>query len=313
MSKSFIPPLPLKNGVAPSRVWLEPGPWTTLGEFLQQRFPHVSPQVLAQRLQRGDMVDSQGATQHAHTPYRPEQWLWYYRLVEDEVPVPFEMPILHVDERLIVVDKPHFLATIPTGDYLTQTALVRVRAQFNNAEITPLHRLDRDTAGVLVFCVQPQYRGAYQSLFQSRAVEKTYEAIAPTYVGPDTLPSYRRSHIAALGEGEFMMQEWPDREPNSETHIEELSRWSATGYDQGLSHYTLQPVTGRKHQLRVHLAAMGCPIVNDVFYPVWDKSRAANDFSRPLQLLARSLAFLDPIDGHYREFVSQQRLGLLAP
>ncbi|MGG4773114.1 pseudouridine synthase [Paenalcaligenes sp. Me52] len=303
-----IAPLPTKEGVSPSRVWLPEGEWLTLGEFLLQRFEYLDPDALQQRIERGDVVNDSGEPQALDTPYVPGQWLWYYREVADEAIVPFEMPILYADDRLIAVDKPHFLATTPSGSYLKETALVRLRAQFNNPDITPLHRLDRDTAGVLLFCVQPQYRGLYQSLFQSRDVQKEYEAIAPAGLKL-SLPSHYCSHIEVL-KGVFLVRERDDLDANSETYIEELSRWQMDD-ESWWCHYRLQPTTGRKHQLRMHMSSLGSPILNDSYYPYWDQSRPIDDFSLPLQLLARRIAFVDPVDGEYREFRSLRQLEAL--
>ncbi len=303
-----VSPLPARDGVSPSRVWLTEGAWATLGEFLLQRFEYLNPEALQQRIQRGDVVNDAGEPQALDTPYVAGQWLWYYREVPDEAIVPFDMPVLFADQRLIAVDKPHFLATTPSGSYLKETALVRLRTQFQNPDITPLHRLDRDTAGVLLFCVQPQYRGVYQSLFQSRDVQKEYEAIASSELKL-ALPATYSSHVEAL-KGVFLVRERGDLDPNSETYISELSRWLA---DDGkhYSHYRLQPTTGRKHQLRVHMSSLGCPIVNDSYYPKWDQSRPVDDYSQPLQLLARRIAFIDPVDGQTREFSSQRTLAAL--
>lgn len=303
-----VSPLPARDGVSPSRVWLAEGSWATLGEFLLQRFEYLDPDALQQRIQRGDVVDDAGEPQALDTPYVAGQWLWYYREVHNEAIVPFDMPVLFADDRLIAVDKPHFLATTPSGSYLKETALVRLRTQFQNPDITPLHRLDRDTAGVLLFCVQPQYRGVYQSLFQSRDVQKEYEAIASSELKL-ALPATYHSHVEAL-KGVFLVRERSDLDPNSETYISELSRWQAED-GQWYSHYRLQPTTGRKHQLRVHMSSLGCPIVNDSYYPVWDQSRLVDDYSLPLQLLARHIAFIDPVDGQTREFSSQRQLSVL--
>lgn len=305
-----IPPLAMREGIAPSRVWLPKGSWLTMGEFLLQRFKWLDPEGLAKRVQQGGVVNSEGEPQTMTTPYQAEQWLWYYREVENEAVVPFELNVLHVDEQIIVVDKPHFLASVPTGNYLRETALTRLRAQFNNADITPLHRLDRETAGVLLFGVQSKYRGAYQQLFQTQRIEKTYEAVAPSVTGLK-LPFTKRSRIE-VADGDFVVRE-SDGEPNSETTIHALSQWFDEETQQELTHYKLEPLTGRKHQLRVHMNSLGCPILNDAYYPVWNKNRATDDYRHPLQLLARRIAFIDPIDGQYRDYSSQRNLAWVPP
>lgn len=298
-------PLPERDGIPPSRVYLPPGPWENVLDFLVERFPRLTREFLRQRLEAGDIVDDAGVPQRPDSPYRVRSWLWYYREVPDEVPVPFELPVLYRDERLVVVDKPHFMATTPSGRYLRHTALVRLRRELGLTTLSPIHRLDRETAGVLVFCVDPAYRGRYQALFQARAVAKEYEAVARL---PDslTLPMVYRSRLEEM-EGRFLMHEVAGQ-PNSETHIDLLGRLD----DEGHAHLLLRPITGRKHQLRAHLNALGMPILNDSFYPpvplAEAEHRAPEDFGRPLQLLARAIAFRDPVDGQIRRFESRRTL-----
>lgn len=304
LSKKTAAPLSARNGVAPSRVWCPAGPWTFLLDFLLERFSHVDPEQLVRRLRQGDIVDSQGQALHERSVYQSERWLWYFRVVENEVPVPFELSILYHDQALIAVDKPHFLATTPGGQYLYETALTRVRQHFDDTQIAPLHRLDRDTAGILLFSRAPQFRGLYQQLFQQGVVHKRYEAIAP--VNPAvSLPSTYTSRLLPVPE-QFLMQE-VQGEPNSCTHIRLLRDWTDVR-GQCWGHYELEPETGRKHQLRVHLSGLGIPIKNDRFYPVLQEQAAAHDFDLPLQLLARSIAFTDPINGQLRHFSSGLRL-----
>lgn len=292
-------PLPMRGGVAPSRVYLPPGPWASLGDFLRERFPHVPEGILSARLERGDIVDADGVAQQAGQPYRPHGWLWYYREVPDEAEVPFELDVLYRDVHLIAVDKPHFLASTPGGRYLRETALTRLRDQLALPQLSPMHRLDRETAGVLLFCADPARRGAYQALFQSREVRKEYEAWAP-WRGDLSFPLRHRSRIEAVP-GRFVMRE-AEGEANSETRMELLARrgeWA---------HYRLEPMTGRKHQLRVHMNALGMPICHDRFYPVCVAAEAEDDLNRPLQLLARAIEFTDPFSGEVRRFESRRVL-----
>src|SRR5699024_6784905 len=235
------------------------------------------------------------------TPYQAHQWLWYYRRVLNEPDVPFALPVLYADHYIIAVDKPHFLATMPAGRYLRETVLTRLRRHYESPDITPIHRLDRDTAGVLMLSRIPDGRAAYQVLFQDRCVEKVYEAVAPYDARFEQEVIYR-SHLTAGAQ--FLMQE-VSAAPNSETRIKILRK-----LPRGQALYRLIPISGRKHQLRVHMAALGIPIVNDSLYPCLQPQRPADDFSDPLQLLARTLVFVDPITGERRTFNSQQQLAL---
>lgn len=298
-----LPPLPVKNGVAPSRVYLPRETWPDLLSFLLDKFPHMDADTLRQRLDKGDMVDSEGRPFALNSPFTPDSWLWYYREVPVETVVPFDIDILYQDELLIAIDKPHFMASIPGGRHLHETALVRLREQQGNPHINPIHRLDRDTAGVLVFCADRERRGVYQTLFQTRSVHKIYEAVAPWR---DTLsfPLVRESLIRRSGQV-FVMHEI-DGPPNSRTRIQLLSHNGTHG------HYQLEPVTGRKHQLRVHMNALGIPICNDEYYPVLQPLREQETFENPLQLLARSMQFTDPVTGKERYFESRRELQMVA-
>lgn len=298
--------LPERDGIPPSRVFLPEGAWENLFEFLSERFPRIPAAILSRRLQEGDIVDEEGRPQRGDTPYRAGSWLWYYREVPDEVPAPFPLEMLYRDDRLVVVDKPHFMATTPGGRYLRHTALVRLRSELGMPGLSPMHRLDRDTAGVLMFCADPQFRGRYQALFQTREVRKEYEAVARVPAGL-ALPLVHRSRLEEVP-GRFVMRE-TSGPPNSETRVE-LLRWLD---GDGLAHLRLLPVTGRKHQLRAHLSALGMPILNDGFYP-WtpDDSPPEDDFDRPLQLLARAVEFRDPVDGRLHRFESRRTLKAVA-
>lgn len=297
-------PLPMRGGVNASRVYLpRDGQWPDLLSFLLERFPFMSAEIIKARLVAGEMVNAEGEPYSLDSAFVPDSWLWYYREVPDEVKVPFEQTILYQDKHLLVVDKPHFLASIPGGRYVHETALSRLRKQFGLAEISPIHRLDRETAGVLLFSLRAEDRGAYQLLFQSRQVDKYYEAIAPTVEGLE-FPLVYQSHLVKSPQYFTMME--VDKPSNSETKISILRRGDS------LSHYYLEPLSGRKHQLRVHMNALGIPICDDNFYPVLGEMRAADDFSNPLQLLARAIEFQDPITGQRRRFESKRELALLS-
>jgi tRNA pseudouridine32 synthase/23S rRNA pseudouridine746 synthase len=221
--------------------------------------------------------------------------------VASEPAIAGEELVLHADEHLVVVDKPHFLPVIPAGGYLQQTLLARLVRRLDNPALVPLHRLDRDTAGLVLFSAQPATRDAYLSLFRERRIVKRYEALA-TPLPHLALPHVHRSRLEA-GEPFFRMRE-VEGEANSETRVDVIERGAQ------LWRYALEPHTGRKHQLRVHMAALGAPICNDRFYPDLQE-RAEDDSSRPLQLLARGLAFVDPLSGQAREFHTSLSLGSL--
>jgi len=294
-------PLPIRDGVSPSKHHLPEGGWLTMLEFLLYYFPDVSRETWLARMQRGEVVDIDGVSIQPEHTYRARTTLFYYREVEDEAVVPFEEVVLFRDEHLLVVDKPHFLPVTPSGRYLQETLLVRLKRKLQLEHLTPLHRLDRETAGVVLFSINPASRGDYTLLFQQRAMSKVYEALAPTLVGQE-LPLIRRSRMEK-GEPFFRMQE-VEGEPNSETHIELLEQLGDIG------HYRLSPVSGKTHQLRVHLAALGIPILNDPLYPELMAEKGC-DYNHPLQLLAKSIAFKDPYSGEERYFESERILSPL--
>jgi len=247
---------------------------------------------------KGEVVDEHGVRVLPGSSYRSGVRLYYYRELEGEPPIPFDETVLYRDDHILVVDKPHFLPVIPSGRFLQETLLVRLKRKLQLDFLIPIHRIDRETAGIVLFSIKPESRGAYQSLFQRREVVKTYEALAPSDAGT-AFPLTYRSRLVE-GEPFFRMQEI-DGEPNSETHVEVLE----TRGD--IARYRLTPVTGRKHQLRVHLAALGIPILNDSMYPQLLPVNET-DFSRPLQLLAQAIAFSDPLTGAARQFESRLAL-----
>ena len=291
-------PLPPRDGVHASCVVLPHETWPSLLAYLTQRFAHVADSW-QHRLAAGELWDDAGQPLPPDSPYRAGQRLWYFRSVDAETPVPFDIDILYRDDSLLVVDKPHFLACVPGGRHLRETVLTRLRRDPSLAEASPIHRLDRETAGVMLFCLQPSARGAYQRLFASREVHKQYEAIG-RYRADLALPLHYRSRLQELPGG-FVIQEVAG-EPNSDTLIECMQQRGAW------AQYRLTPGSGKKHQLRAHLAALGIAIANDPWYPVFHNDKAADDFSRPLALLARRIAFIDPIDGRERVFDSRRAL-----
>ncbi len=291
-------PLPLRDGVAPSYLWLPAGPWPDLLSFLVERYPAIGADRWRDRLARGDVVDADGLALAADSAVRAGMRIWYYRELASEAKIPFDEVVLFQDEHLLVVDKPHFVPMIPGGRFLHETLLVRLKKKFDLPQLTPIHRLDRETAGVVLFSLRQESRGAYQSLFQQRSVSKVYEAVAAPMPGR-RFPFTYRSRLAE-GTPFFRMQEVAG-EPNSETEIDVI------GPRGDAMLYRLSPHTGRQHQLRVHMAALGSPILNDAFYPVALPSNS-DDFNAPLQLLARRIAFVDPLSGQPRQFDSARQL-----
>jgi len=281
-----------------STVHLPAGGWTTALDALCAQFAAISREQWLDRIARGRVLDGQGVAITPQTPYRAGVRIHYYREVMDEPVIPFTETVLHVDEHLVVADKPHFLPVTPAGGFVEQTLLRRLMRRLDNPALVPLHRIDRATAGLLLFSANPASRAAYQALFRERWIDKRYEALAAAL--PDaSFPLLRRSRIVA-GEPFFRMQE-VDGKPNTETRIEVTAR-GTDGW-----RYALHPVTGRKHQLRVHMAVLGAPICGDTLYPILT-AKAADDYRRPLKLLARSLAFADPLSGKSRRFESRMVL-----
>ncbi|MDQ3804607.1 MAG: pseudouridine synthase [Acidobacteriota bacterium] len=287
-------PLPTVGGVSPSRQRLPPGRWETVLDFLKERHPGVGAETWLARMSKGQVVDEAGRRVRPESPYRAGACIFYYREVEAEIKIPFAERVLYRDEHILVADKPHFLPVVPAGRFLHETLLVRLKKGGAPAGLVPLHRIDRETAGLVLFSLNPATRGLYASLFRERKVEKVYEALARTRPGLE-FPLTRRSRLAA-GEPFFRMKE-VGGEPNSETRVAVLRGMGE------LTLYELRPVTGRKHQLRLHLSALGIPIVNDRLYPEMSFAEE-DDFSRPLRLLARSISFRDPLTGRERRFES---------
>lgn len=294
------PPLPMRDGVSASRVGLPHGQWRTLGEFFAARFPDVPAYRWVERSAKGEVMDERGVQLTMDSPFRGGASIYYYRERAIETPIPFHEKILFFDEELLVVDKPHFLPVTPGGRFLRETLLVRLKRATGRETLSPIHRLDRETAGVMMFSVNPATRSLWQSLFRHGLVEKTYEAIASASLHAGLhFPVERRSRI--VRDQQFFRMREVDGEPNSHTRIELIEQ-------RGLhALYRLHPFTGKMHQLRVHMNALGLPLMNDGFYPV---ARAAgdDDFSRPLKLLAKSLKFTDPVAGVGRYFESEHWL-----
>jgi tRNA pseudouridine32 synthase/23S rRNA pseudouridine746 synthase len=328
--QNTLPQLPLREGVSASCLVLPSARqplWPTLLDALAERLPGVTRADWQQRLDAGDVCNADGQALAATSTPRSGQRVYYWRHITCEPTLPFEHQVLYHDGHLVVADKPHFLPVTPGGPHAAETLLARLRRQLDEPALTPLHRIDRETAGLVVLGLRPEERGAYQSLFRTRHIHKTYEAVAPWRpelpwspaktasgdLGAGAPELWRSSHLRDDPLRFFLMEEAPTElglAPNSQTRVVCVHR---LGSGQGF--YRLYPVTGKRHQLRVHMAALGLPLMNDPLYPeVLHGPHSLPDHDKPLQLLARSLSFVDPIAGELRSFESRLQLAdSLAP
>ena len=270
-----------------------------MGAWLRDRLPDRVD--VARMLADERFVYDTGRAVGEEHPYTPHTFVWFHRDLPDEAHVPGAIHVIHQDERLVVVDKPAFLSSIPRGRHVRQSVVVRLRDELGLPELSPLHRLDRITSGLLLLATERRWRGQYQLLFQEGVVRKTYRALAP--IRPDLeLPVVVRDHITKR-RGTWQAEVVADAPLNAETLVELESRLGDVGV------YRLTPRTGRTHQLRLHLHGLGIPIVDDPLYPTV-QDIAVDDFSRPLQLLAAELELTDPFDGRTRRFESVRSLPL---
>ena len=318
-------PLPVRDGVNATRLRLpDEGPWDTAMDYMMHRWGHIDPQGIEDRFDAGEIVGEAGIALDRATPLRNHTFIWYYRTLPPEERIPVELAILHQDEHLLVVDKPHFLPTTPGGTYIQESALVRLRNQLDLPDLIPMHRLDRMTAGILLLSTNPETRGKYQVLFEKRQVQKEYECVSAAEPAPGhpavDFPVVVRNRMTKSRS--YLLAEVIDGEPNAETRIERLrtfdgpapatpgadiSNSASDGAATRRALYRLEPHSGKTHQLRVHMASLGLGIVNDAFYPeLLDK--APDDYTKPLQLLARGIRFVDPISGSPVEYRSSLEL-----
>lgn len=281
----------------PSTVRLPQGPWATVLDALAARFPRVSRDIWAERLARGVVEDVHAGVLAPSSPHVGGRLVRYRRDVPHELAIPFDAAVLHVDEHLVVADKPPFLPVMPAGRHARETLVARLERRLGLAGLVPLHRLDRGTAGLVLLSRSAASRARYHALFRERRIRKTYHALAPPL--PGFVPLVRRSRLEP-GEPFPRMREAAGT-PNAETHVAVLERGARAWL------YELTPVTGRKHQLRVQMAALGAPILGDDLYPEF-RPRAPGDYSSPLQLVARRLEFADPLTGERRSFESRATL-----
>jgi len=293
-------PLPMRDGVSASRVHLPAGDWPTVLDFLCEHFPDVSQAEWITRVRQGLVYQQDSSLVKLDEPYRAYQSIFYYRHVAHEATLPENADVLFEDDLLLVADKPHFMPVTPGGRYLQSCLLVQLKRLTACESLTPIHRIDRETAGLVVFCKRAQDRDAYHALFRQHLVHKWYEAVA-NFKPHLALPLVYRSRLVE-GDQFFLSKEAPG-EPNSESRISLLKRM------KDFALYQLQPLTGHRHQLRIHMMSLGIPIVGDQFYPkVLRRPHEVDDFSCPMQLLAQRISFTDPVTGKQRDWLSRRRL-----
>ena len=296
--------IPTRHGVGASRVSLPVGPWPTVLDFLVARMPDISRDEWLQRFNDQLVLNEEAQPVAATQAYTPHTKLYYYRHIANEPVLPEKASIVFEDAHLIVADKPHFMPVTPAGRYVQQSLLVQLKHLTGNDALVPLHRIDRETAGLVMFGKRLQERDAYHALFRDKEMHKVYEAVAafnPALELPCT-------HISRLQPDPlFFKTQEVVGEPNSKTRISLLK------VEESRALYQLEPISGKRHQLRVHMMALGLPLEGDQFYPtVLRGPDADEDFSSPLQLLAKRMAFTDPVTGEAREFHSALRLKIHA-
>ncbi len=274
-------------------------PYSSVLDFLDGRFKKVGREVWQARIEAGKVTDDNGRPVTLDTPYRPKMRLCYYREVEREPEIPFEEEIVFQNDRLLVACKPHFLPVTPAGPYVNQCLLYRLKAKTGIDTLVPIHRIDRETAGIVLFSVNKETRGLYHGFFVSGRVQKIYEAIATLPKEPDRQEWLVKSRIVP-GDPWFRMK-------HADGPVNAISKIHLLDKDDHHAYFRLEPLTGKQHQLRLHLNLIGCQILNDRFYPVLQPKRG-DDFTRPLQLLAKKVSFIDPISQETMEFRSTRTL-----
>jgi tRNA pseudouridine32 synthase/23S rRNA pseudouridine746 synthase len=278
-----------------------------LAEFLVRRFPDITAEAWTDRLDRGLVVDAQGHPLTAETPCEPRLRIGYYREVADEPTGP-EVEITEVDEHLVVIDKPHFLPVTPSGPFVERCVLFQAERMLGLSDLAPVHRLDRHTAGLVLLARVPAERGLYGGLFARREIVRRYAAVARL---DRELAGNQWCVTSRIEPGEpfFRMQEVASGEPNAETEIELVTDHRESGETTGWGTFRLRPLSGKKHQLRLHMAAIGCPIAGDRLYPTL-RPKLPDGQAPPLALVARELRFRDPVTGRERKFRSRRQPAL---
>lgn len=274
-------------------------PYPAILDFLAQRFPRVARDIWAERIRTGKVLDAAGLPISLATPYLPQKRLFYFREVAQEALIPLAETILFQNDELLVACKPPFLPVIPSGPYVDECLLNRLRAKTGNHDLAPLHRIDRETSGLVLFSTNKQTRGRYANLFLNGGIDKSYEAVAQLELRPPG-SSWMVENRLIEAQPWFRMQA-VSGVVNARSKVELLD------FKQNLGHFRLIPITGKKHQLRIHMSGLGFNILHDRYYPELLPSQP-DDLAKPLQLVARRLSFIDPLSGRNMEFVSARKL-----
>ena len=274
-------------------------PYPAILDFLVQRFPNVEKAIWVERMRAGKLLDEAGVAITSETPYRPQQKLYYFREVAAEPAIPLQEKILFQNNEILVADKPPFLPVTPSGPYVDECLLNRLKEKIGNQDLVPLHRIDRETSGLVLFSLNKASRGLYAGLFLSGDIEKNYEAIAELDQRPEANEWLVENRLVEA-EPWFRMQAAPGV-------VNARSRIKLLDFRENRALFSLSPITGKKHQLRLHMSGLGFRIMNDRYYPQL-LAKQADDLNNPLQLLARRLEFADPVSGVKMVFESERKL-----
>ncbi|QDZ43394.1 23S rRNA pseudouridylate synthase [Corynebacterium sp. sy039] len=315
-------PLPIKDGLNPTRIRIPEeydgqSAYEVLQEFIatqRSRHPQDDEAALLKRFRDAEVVRVRGVEKTILAPHdtlHAGNDLWFYRIPPEEKPIPFSCEIIHSDDDLLVINKPPFMATMPRAKHIVQTATVQMRRLTGNNELTPAHRLDRMTSGVLLFTKRKEIRGAYQKIFSDRKVSKVYHAIAP--YRPDIIPGTRWHNRIEKTPG-IMQARIVDGAPNATTIVNDVQILNSDlqtslkqkyGHDhEELALYELHPITGKTHQLRLHMHAAGAPLLGDDTYPRILTIAESEDHNKRLCLHSHSISFHDPFTQHPHHFIS---------
>ncbi|MDO5061332.1 MAG: pseudouridine synthase [Actinomycetaceae bacterium] len=291
----------------------------TLGEWILKNIPAINHAQLTAFFESAAIVDAWGNPLQWETPANAlENPIYLYRPGADETATPITLEKIYQGDGWLVIYKPKGLATMPRGSYVVRSATIALRRQENNADLTPAHRLDRATSGLLLFTEKPQLRRLYQEMFQNRQVEKTYLATAPAIdfstLEPEALAATQlikvtkeppekpgwvkvESRIEKV-EGVMSAQHVAGT-PNAVTYLRPSAMRQVAGEE--FCDYEVQPQTGKTHQIRLHFAALGIPLVGDPLYGGFNAARYGKDQvpqgNSPLHLEAVGLQFHDPQTG----------------